>query len=115
MHDLADIEHGIEDDWVIGGLLLPLEEGIGDGLASLHLQGVLLQEVHKGEEPVHGKQITEVVHVGQDLADDGEQLHRGVWGGGGKREGRGRYSILYQRTLSYQHRNTHSTVYEQHW
>lgn len=109
MHDLADVEHGIEDDWVVGGLLLPLEEGIGDGLASLHLQGVLLQEVHKREEPVHGKQITEVVHVGQDLADDGEQL-MGVYGGRGEegREGKVQYTVSEDLFLSTQKHAQHS-------
>ena len=91
MHDLADVEHGIEDDWVIGGLRLPPEEGIGDGPTGLHLQRFLLQEVHKGKEPVHGKQVAEVMHVGQDLADHGQELQGGRRRGrrGGEEEGEG--------------------------
>ena len=85
MHDLADIKHGIEDDWVTGGVLLPQEKGISDGLAGIHLERVPLKEVHKGQELVHGKHIAEVVHVSEDLADNGEEL----WGGGGEGEGRG--------------------------
>ena len=116
MHDLADVEHGIEDDWVVGGLRLPPEEGIGDGPTGLHLQRFLLQEVHKGKEPVHGKQVAEVMHVGQDLADHGQELQggrrRGRRGGEGRRRGRGGgkrtysagpQSTMYIRMYVYMH------------